>query len=379
MKKINYNLLLLCKIQLFFLFIIAVSLEGCSVKSQQASRNPNKKNIKIGAYFYDGWSGQNKYANDSTKLWAKDAPRMVTRLLVEDFPEREPIWGWRGDSQEIVEKQIDLAADNGVDFFLFCWYWRDTEGPINVLAIENAPHHVSMNFYMKAKNKNRLQYGLLVANHSGAEIKGPDNWETAARYWMKYFKDSQYVTVDEKPLVVVFNPIDLDEESILRMQNVAKENGFSGLSIAGCGPPEILNKEFTHRTHYNIVPGYRSGSEEHQYYDLIETHKKQWFGSIETPYIPEITVGWDKRPWEGAEGINAPEGYYFVNRTPEQFEGFLKDAITWMDENPGRTTKERLMLLYAWNELGEGGYLVPTKGDPEASYLKVVRKIASGY
>jgi hypothetical protein len=31
-------------------------------------------------------------------------------------------------------------------------------------------------------------------------------------------------------------------------------------------------------------------------------------------------------------------------------------------------------LIYAWNELGEGGYLVPTKGDPEASYLKQVKE-----
>ena len=36
-----------------------------------------------------------------------------------------------------------------------------------------------------------------------------------------------------------------------------------------------------------------------------------------------------------------------------------------------------MMLIYAWNELGEGGYLVPTKGDPKASYLKVVKDVVS--
>lgn len=363
----------------FFLFILAAILTGCSSNPRQSSNNQFEKNVKIGAYFYDGWSSHNRYANDPNQPWAKNAPRMLTRLLAEDFSEREPVWGWRGDSQEIVEKQIDLAADHGLDYFLFCWYWRDTNGPINVAEIENAPHHVSMNYYLKASNKNRLRFGLLVANHSGAEIKGADNWEEAARYWMQYFKDSQYVTVDGKPLVVIFNPADLDEESISRMQNVAKENGFKGLSIAGCGTPEKLNKGFTHRTHYNIVPGYRAGSEAHPYSELVETHQKQWSGSAKTPYIPEVTVGWDKRPWEGPEGTNAPVGYYFVDRTPEQFEEFVRSAIVWMDENPELTTKERLVTLYAWNELGEGGYLVPTKGDPEASYLKIVKKITSEY
>jgi hypothetical protein len=364
---------------IFCLFIMAAVQLGCSSNPKQTVTNQLEQNIKVGAYFYDGWSSSNRHANDPSQAWAKNAPRMVTRLLVEDFSEREPVWGWRGDSQEIVERQIDLAADHGLDYFLFCWYWRDTNGPINVAEIEKAPHHVSMNYYLKASNKKRLRFGLLVANHSGAEIKGADNWEEAARYWMQYFKDSQYVTVDSKPLVVIFNPSDLDEESISRMQYVAKQHGFKGLSIAGCGAPDKLSNGFTHRTHYNIVPGYRAGSEEHSYSELVEAHQKQWFGLPKMPYIPEVTVGWDKRPWEGPEGNNAPEGYYFLDRTPEQFEAFLRSAIVWMDENPEVTTKERLITLYAWNELGEGGYLVPTKGDPDASYLKIVKKVTSEY
>ena len=37
--------------------------------------------------------------------------------------QREPVWGWRDDRLEIMERQIDLAADNGIAFFAFCWYW----------------------------------------------------------------------------------------------------------------------------------------------------------------------------------------------------------------------------------------------------------------
>lgn len=46
-----------------------------------------------------------------------------------------------------------------------------------------------------------------------------------------------------------------------------------------------------------------------------------------------------------------------------------------MDDHPEQTVAERLLLIYAWNELGEGGYLVPTKGDPKAQYLKVVKEV----
>lgn len=29
-----------------------------------------------------------------------------------------------------------------------------------------------------------------------------------------------------------------------------------------------------------------------------------------------------------------------------------------------------MILIYAWNEYGEGGYIAPTVGDPKGKYLK---------
>ena len=68
-------------------------------------------------------------------------------------------------------------------------------------------------------------------------------------------------------------------------------------------------------------------------------------------------------------------GGYYTGDTPEAFGKLLSEAIKWMDENPEKTLKERIALIYAWNELGEGGYLVPTKGDPEAKKLKTIGEI----
>lgn len=332
-----------------------------------------KPRLKVGVYYFDGWAGQNRKASDPNEPWAKNAPTHLTRRFVEEFAYREPIWGWRDDDQAIMEKQIDLAADSGIEFFLFCWYWRDSNGPFNPAAIESLSHHTSMNLYLKAKNKNRIKFGLLVANHGGSEIKGTENWEKATEFWMKYFKDPQYVKVDGKPLVVIFNTKGIDGNSLSGMQNIAKKEGLPGLSIASCGTP--ADKGFTHTTHYNIIPGYAAGSEEHKYSELIEAHKKHWIGTVEQPYIPEITAGWDKRPWEGKNGLNQPPGWYFPDRTPEQFKGFITDAISWMDEHPTQTTKERYVLIYAWNELGEGGYIAPTKGDPNGTYLNVIKRV----
>ena len=78
----------------------------------------------IGAYYFDGWAGRHRLAD--TEAWAKDAPTHLTKRMLDEFPEREPIWGWRDDRPEVMEQQIDLAADHGIAFFAFCWYRHPT-------------------------------------------------------------------------------------------------------------------------------------------------------------------------------------------------------------------------------------------------------------
>ena len=72
-------------------------------------------NATVGAYYFEGWY--------------HDTPQAVAAFanaeLRNNFPEREPIWSgglWRGDTVEIMEQQIDLAADHGIAFFSFDWY-----------------------------------------------------------------------------------------------------------------------------------------------------------------------------------------------------------------------------------------------------------------
>ena len=341
-----------------------------------------KKPATIGVYYFDGWAGKSRHADNPDEPWAKNAPTHLTRRFVEEFGEREPIWGWRDDSMEIMERQIDLAADNGVDFFLFCWYWKNNKGPINIETIEKDPKHTSMNLYMKAKNRKKLKYSLLIANHGGSEIIGNENWGEAVKYWAQYFRDPQYIKVDGKPLLVIFGTGDdaINNEQIAHMQEVAKKEGFKdGLAIAGCGATsQIMKKNFTHSTHYNVTSGYADGPEEHSFQELIDKAKPRWVGSEKQPQIPVLNSGWDKRPWEGPNGLNQREGWYYPDSSPELFKSFLKDAIQWMDDNPTQTTKERLVLIYAWNEIGEGGYLVPTKEDPDAAKLKMIKEVSEG-
>jgi len=297
--------------------------------------------------------------------------------MIEEFPEREPVWGWRDDSMEIMERQISLAADHGLGFFSFCWYWHDNAQAINKKGIKEDPKHTSLDLFVKAKNNHRMKFCLLVANHQGFEIKGAENWKAAVDAWLPYLKHQQYLTVGGKPLIIVFSYAGVDKEGLAAMQDTARKAGLPGLAIAGCGGGSP-NMGFTHRTHYVVAPGGAAGSAEHKYAELVAANQEQWKGTPEQPYIPIVTAGWDKRPWEGPRGLyNQPAGWYYPDRTPEQFADFLRAAIRWMDKHPEQTTAERLVLIYAWNEFGEGGYIAPTKGDPEGKYLKALKAAIS--
>ena len=182
----------------------------------------------VGAYYFDGWAGKHRLAG--TEAWAKDAPTHLSKRMLEEFPDREPIWGWRDDKPEVMEQQIDLAADHGIAFFAFCWYWHPTPE-----EIRDDSKHTGLNLFLKARNGARMKFCLLVANHEGFLIGNAENWRRAAEGWMPYLRDKRYVTVDGKPLVIIFNPADGNDEGLAALQAVAKKAGLPGVAVAACG------------------------------------------------------------------------------------------------------------------------------------------------
>jgi hypothetical protein len=344
----------------------ALVIAGCAVLALTTwavaadRRPPTEENkVRIGAYYFDGWAGSSRF---------------VTKRMAAEFPEREPIWGWRDDSLDVMERQIGIAAEHGVAFFAFCWYWHDNGQAINQNAIKADPKHTGLELFLKARNNHRMKFCLLVANHQGFEIKGVESWKQAADFWMPYLKHPQYLTVDGKPLLIIFSPEGGDQAGFAYLQEAARKAGLPGVAIAGCGGG-AAQMGYTHRTHYNVIPGYTAGSQEHKYAELAEAHARAWGGTREQPYLPAVSAGWDARPWEPPQGLGKKPGWYFPDRTPEQFAASLRDAIEWMDRHPDQTIAERTILVYAWNEFGEGGYIAPTKGDPEGRYLEALQSV----
>jgi hypothetical protein len=365
-------------LQLIFFVLIVL------IPSQFVSAQKSKASIKLGAYFYGGWSGQSRFDDGTTEnAWAKGMPWAFTKKLATTYQNRMPLWGWRDETQELMEKQINLAADYGLSFFSFCWYWQDDKGPINVQAINNFSKNIPIRLFMQAKNNTRMEFCLMIANHERYEIVGKEAWKQAADYWIDIFRHPQYLKVNGKPLITIFIPADADKDGLKYLQEAAIKAGFPGVEIVGKGKGERIKENFTLWTNYNVMPKMTGISERHSFDELVKANVKEWYGSPEQPMIPVATIGWDRRPVEDPDGIGdgpngkpiAPISWYFEKGTPKEFGEMLENMVHWMDEHPDQITKDRLAMIYAWNEMGEGGWLVPCKEDPDGAYLKVIRDL----
>lgn len=319
--------------------------------------------VLVGAYYFDGWAGQNENCKHSEWFRKINAPVSMTDKLYLKFPEREPIWGWRDDDIKIMESQIDLAADNGIDFFTFCWYFSDNKGRINEEAIAANPMHTSIELFMQAKNKHKMKFAILIANHNGAEITTQEDWIATIDYMTEhYFNDAQYLKIDGKPVLDFFVSAE-SHKYINEIRHEVKSKGFPDLCYFSNGKFYV---DADINGWYNIREKEDGTSEGRPYEQLTSYVESCWWKTKDWNVVPVVMVGWDKRPWEATEKTK-----YYINRTPAKFKNHFRNAMLNVQSN---NPSIKIVMIYAWNELGEGGYLVPTKGDPKGKYLKAIKE-----
>ena len=316
------------------------------------------ESIKIGAYYFDGWTGTYPYH--------------ITSELVKTYSNREPKWGWITSSQEIMDDQIDLAANSGISFFSFCWYYTGEK------KFKKEPLNRSLGFYLNAPNLNKLQYTLLIANHGSASV-GPDDWPIVCKEWITQFKSATYLKVDGKPLITFFSLKSLLDKfqtaekvriAFDQLREKAIKAGFKGVSIAVSLGPDKKDIQLAEDCGIDILTGYNyhsagfvPGKKNIPIENMQKGEKNIWdqFSKLTSlPYIPVTTLNWDPRPWATTENNYANEPY-FIGLSANSVSNSVKACKNWILANSNNSVKEKIGLIYAWNEYGEGAYLTPTK------------------
>lgn len=319
----------------------------------------------VGVYYFSGWwrPQPNKYVVNGHD-WRPS------------FPERAATLGEYVD-QATLDAEIRAAYRHGVDFFQILWYPQDESRT----AEPQAAHlNDAERLFRTSRVSDPLQFTIEYVNHPPFEIRDEEKWTFACRYWCEAMQHPRYLRVGGRPVFKIhslghFRQQNGDSDDRVRRQiatlrETARSMGLPDPLISGgigtTGPPPASWSEpYDFLTTYMDVPNLPRKDEPYPYATLVAQAANSWkLNAVPNarPYVPYVPSGWDPRPW------NDPRpSFRLPSRT--EWTDALRRTRAALDAGPnlgiplpdGRL--QRALLIYAWNEFGEGGIVAPTRGD----------------
>jgi hypothetical protein len=344
----------------------------CVIAASTAASTQTR--ARLGAYYFDGWSGPLTNYH-------------FTGLVNSPYQGREPLSGWQDNSACAIEQQLAWAHAFGLSFFVFDWYFNasvvDTGEDLNS----------AFKITRSLPDRHGMQYAIVYVNQGPFTITNAADWTATVQEWVGYMKDPDYVRVNGKPLFIVIDLYAMRETlgsstavqaELSELRAAAQAQGLPGVTIVGGlfiadGAPEqdglFPDLSMAAADSYDAVSEYTYQFSvpltlvgQQPFSALADTGRWTWTESARKsplPVIPVVVDGVDARSPEGDHETGRPA--YWFTRTPQEVAAFTGDAITWAESNPQVRLEPSpaapVVLIAAWNELGNGSYLVPTVDD----------------
>ena len=401
----------------FFLMLLLMSIDNSAL----AQPSP-KKAYEVAVYYFPNYHVDSINEKWHGKGWTEWDLVKVSRPRFEGHLQpKVPSWGYFDEANPAwAAKEIDLAANNGIDVFIYDWYWYQPFGLYLQEGLEKG--------FLKAPNNKRLKFALMWANHNWANIHptpytnfqekltdgrvSPETWDTITDYIIThYFRQPNYWTIDGKPYFSIFETSKFIESfgslekagaAMQLFEDKVKRAGFPGLhfncidqGITDGGLQHALNTTATAGdafkalktssiTSYNFLYAYdlsKAGWPTASYQNAVTANTAYWpkisskYPDLE--YYPNVTMGWDVTPrLVQSDKFDTFKGYPWTpvfngDNTPEAFQSALVKAKAFVDL---KNYKHKIVILNAWNEWTEGSYLLPEERTG-TKYLEAIRNV----
>lgn len=363
------------------------------------------------AYYFPGYHPNRQNDARLGKGWTEwDLMRAAGPRFPGHFQPKTPLWGYLDESRpEVFERKIDAAADHRLTAFLFDWYWHNS-GPFLERGLDEG--------FLKAKNRQRIKFALMWANHDWFHIfpakageaqkliyPGQVNREVFDRATdhviARYFSQPNYWKIDGKPYFSIYELMTLvrglggvpqTRKALDGFRARARAAGLPGVhlnAVAWGIQPAGLAKdadELIERLGLDSVTSYcwihhanLQGSPGPKYRDWAKEAAGQWetfSRQYKVPYYPNVSMGWDSSPRTTQSDKFEPVGYPYtpvvLDNTPAEFKRALEQVKAFLRTRPG----PNIFTINAWNEWTEGSYLEPDTVD-KMGYLEALRDVFS--
>lgn len=299
---------------------------------------------------------------------------------------------------ETLKWQCNLAKKYGVYGFCYYHYWFDgkmlMEKPMELMLKDKT---IDLPFCICWANENwtrawaKKSREVLIDQTYGDR----NDWENHFEYLYQFFRDKRYITVDGKPIIVIYRPeiIPTLREMINFWQEKAKEKGLKGLCIVyqqvfynhlkeptgdlfdygiEYQPGYVVHR--MQRTNLRVIKSKILHEIVHSLHlpqTLVSTihysYDEVWKNILkiipkDNKMIPGAYVNWDNTP-RYKSGASVHVGF-----SVDKFERYLSEQIRRAKD----VYHKDMIFMFAWNEWGEGGYLEPDK-KYESSVLEAIR------
>ena len=145
----------------------------CAAASLPDLSQPSPRTAKkysVGAFYYGPWHVDPTNEMLHGKNWTEwNLVKSAQPRFPGHLQPNVPLWGYEMDNDPaVMAKKIDAAADNGIDHFLFDWYWYNetsTNGQLGLFqdsALEKG--------FLSAPNRHRLDFALMWASQEWMDV-----------------------------------------------------------------------------------------------------------------------------------------------------------------------------------------------------------------
>lgn len=386
------------------------------------SQTDATKKYTVAVYYFPNYHPDTTNEKWHGKGWTEwDLVKAAKPRFKNHLQPKIPAWGYFNEADpNWAAREIDLAADHGIDVFIYDWYWYEQTGFYLQDGLEKG--------FLKAPNNKRLKFALMWANHDWMNIHPASytnhqekltdgrvteqQWDMITDYIIAhYFNQPNYWKIDGKPYFSIFltahfiegfESLEKAATAIHSFEEKTKKAGFPGLHL-NCIDQGITDGELQHVlntqvttleamrtlhassiTSYNFLYPYnlsKAGWPVASYRDATDVNEKYWkragntFGEIQ--YFPNVTMGWDVTPrLIQSDKFDTFKGYPWTpvfngDNTPQAFGAALLKAKKYIDND---NHKLKIVVLNAWNEWTEGSYLLPDTRTG-TKYLEEIKKI----
>lgn len=391
----------------------SLALGGPLASSLQAEEKaPTPKAFQVGAYYFPNYHVDPRNEKRYGKNWTEWelVKRAEPRFPGHRQP-RIPAWGYTDEANpKVMEQKIDAAADHGLDYWIFDWYWYN-DGPFLDRCLEQG--------YFGAANNARVKFCCMWANHDWVELFPAHRGVKPELHYpgdvtratfdkltdhvvQRYFSHPSHWKIEGRPYFSIydlgcflknFGSVEATVAAVRDFRAKTKAAGFPDLHFNAVvwGQPILPGEktpanlaELVARIGFDSVTSYvwvhhvPLNEQQTDYGWVQEEYFKYWAEAekkFAVPYYPNVSVGWDASPRTVQSDEYGNWGYPFTNTisgsSPERFRAALQATRRRLEAQPNGP---RILNINSWNEWTEGSYLEPDQHFG-LGYLKAIREV----